>query len=400
MKVKISPSKLNGEFYAPPSKSFAHRIIICAALSGGKCNIYNIHKSEDILATISCVSALGANIAETENGITVCGAGCEKESVFPCRESGSTLRFIFPIALALRKNAVFTGSRRLLERGIGIYEDIFKEKGIWVSKTDTEIFANGRLSAGNYEVLGNVSSQYISGLLFALPLLDGDSHITVIPPFESRPYVDITISVLDKFGISIRKDGENGYFIKGNQKYSPCDMLVEGDWSNSAVFFALNSLGSEIKISGLNPTSLQGDRIVTDLINQLDCECPKIDLSACPDLAPVLFALAAAKNGAEFVGTRRLKIKESDRAEAMKEELSKLGIKAEVFENSVKIEKGALVTPKVPISSHNDHRIVMAMTLLLTLTGGTICGAEAISKSFPNFFEIIQSLGVEVSYED
>ncbi len=400
MRVKFKPSKLNGDFTAPPSKSFAHRAIISAALSGGTSRIFNISKSEDILATLDCISALGASFSEIDGGIEILGITNSKNAVFPCRESGSTLRFIFPIALSLCDNSVFTGSKRLIERGIDVYEDIFTKKGIEISKTDTEISAFGRLVAGNYEVLGNISSQYISGLLFALPLLDGDSRVTVIPPFESKPYVDITVSVMEKFGVKTEKEGENCYLIKGNQKYSSCDTEVEGDWSNSAVFFALNALGSDISISGLDDNSLQGDKIITEYIKEIDKSEPKIDLSLCPDLAPVLFALSAAKGGGEFSGTKRLKIKESDRAAAMKAELLKFGIKTEIFDNRVRIFEGKLKVPDTVISSHNDHRIVMAMSLLLTQTGGEIDGAEAVSKSFPDFFKVLKSLGAEVSYED
>lgn len=399
MRVKFKPSKLYGNFTAPPSKSFAHRAIISAALSGGTSRIFNISKSEDILATLDCVSALGASFKEKDGCLEFSGIKKAESALFPCRESGSTLRFIFPIALALCENAVFTGKKRLIERGIGIYEDILTEKGIEISKADTEISAHGRLTAGNYEIPGNISSQYISGLLFALPILDGDSRITVIPPFESKPYVDITLSVIEKFGIKIVKEDESRYFIKGNQKYSPCDTGVEGDWSNSAVFYAFNALGSDISVSGLDAASLQGDKVIAEYIKELDKKEPKVDLSLCPDLAPVLFALSAAKDGGLFTGTKRLKIKESDRAAAMKTELSKFGIKTEIFDDSVRILKGVLRTPDDVIFSHNDHRIVMAMSLLLSETGGVIDGAEAVSKSFPDFFEVLKSLGAEVSYE-
>ncbi|MBQ6907429.1 MAG: 3-phosphoshikimate 1-carboxyvinyltransferase [Clostridia bacterium] len=399
MKVKISPSNLSGKFSAPPSKSFAHRSIICAALSNGKSRIYNLQKSEDILATLDCISAFGVSAVENPEFTEIIGNGAKKISsaLFPCRESGSTLRFFFPIALSMCGKSVFTGSPRLIERGIGLYEDILKD--IKIVKNDTSIEATGNLTSGEYTIRGNVSSQYITGLLLSLPLLDGDSKITVIPPFESRPYVDITISVMEDFGVEIKKCGENSYFIRGNQNYTARDTEIEGDWSNSAVFFALNALGSDITVAGLNAKSLQGDIVITEYIKKLDEPTPKIDISDSPDLAPVLFALAAAKNGAEFTGTARLRIKESDRAKAMQEELQKFGIKTEIYENSVKVFKGELQKPSAPIFSHNDHRIVMATAMLLTVTGGSICGAEAVSKSFPDFFDVLKSLGAEVSYE-
>ena len=402
MKAIIKPSKPHGKFCAPPSKSFAHRIMICAALSGGKSKISNLAESQDILATADCISALGALFEKTENGAEITGfvKNTDAAPVFPCRESGSTLRFFIPIACALFDSSVFSGSQRLIERGIGIYEDIFNNVGIKIEKNSDSIAFKGRLSAGEYAVCGNVSSQFISGLMFALPLLSGDSKITVLPPVESKPYIDITLSVLRDFGIEISETAENSYFIEGNQRYIPKDAKVEGDWSNAAPFFALNALGADIEIGGLSENSLQGDKIVTEYISALKKPHPAIDLSFCPDLAPVLFSLSAALSGGEFTGTARLKIKESDRAAAMKEELFKFGINAEISENRVIIPNRTLLPPKEPISSHNDHRIVMANAILLTLTGGVIDGIEAVNKSFPDFFEALASLGVDISYEN
>lgn len=402
MKAIIKPSLLNGKVNAPPSKSFAHRIMICASLADGTSTISNFSKSQDLLATADCILASGANLKRDGNTLQITGAKTQskKNAVFPCRESGSTLRFFIPIACALYDSSVFEGSGRLFRRGISIYEDIFRDCGIEILKKETSISFRGRLPAKEYTVSGNVSSQFITGLLFALPLLRGDSKITVIPPIESKPYIDITLYVLEKFGIKIEKCGENSYFIKGNQKYQPQNMTVEGDWSNSAVFFALNALGGDITVAGLTGDSLQGDKIITEYISELKKENPVIDISSCPDLAPVLFALSAVFGGAEFTGTARLKIKESDRAEAMKCELLKFGIKTEIYNNRVVILKGELEPPKVPLSSHNDHRIAMACALLLTKTGGVIDGIEAVSKSFPDFFDVLISLGAEVSYEN
>ena len=401
MKAIIKPSFLKGKMSAPPSKSYAHRIMICASLAGGTSKISNIAESQDLLATADCIKALGANIEKIGNNAFITGITEKKggKITLACRESGSTLRFLIPIACALYDFSVFNGSKRLIERGISVYEDIFKGCGIEVLKTDTEITLKGRLTPREYTVSGNVSSQFISGLLFALPLLDGDSKITVIPPVESKPYIDITLSVLKEFGINIKEECENSYVIKGNQRYLPKNMTVTGDWSNSAVFFALNELGSDIQISGLSKDSLQGDKIITEYVKLLKTDNPIIDVSSCPDLAPVLFALASALGGAEFIGTARLKIKESDRAEAMKEELLKFGIKTEIYDNRVIICKGDLRPPKEAILSHNDHRIVMALAMLLTITGGVIEGIEAVSKSYPDFFDVLSSLGAEVSYE-
>lgn len=401
MKAIIKPSSAKGILFAPPSKSYAHRIMICAALADGISKISNISESQDLLATADCIQSLGASIEKGESCVNIIGSAQKnhKNLNLPCRESGSTLRFFIPIACALSDFSVFEGSSRLIERGISVYDDIFKACGIKVSKSDSSISLSGRLLPGEYSVLGNVSSQFISGLMFALPLLRGDSKITVIPPIESKPYIDMTLAVLKEFGIIITKYGESSFLIKGNQKYLPKNMTVEGDWSNSAVFFALNALGADISIHGLSADSLQGDKLVTEYIKMLKTESPAIDLSSCPDLAPVLFALAAALGGAEFIGTSRLKIKESDRAEAMKEELLKFGIKTELSENRAVILRGSLKPPEKPICSHNDHRIVMACAMLLTKTGGVIEDCEAVSKSFPDFFDTLASLGVEVSYE-
>lgn len=401
MKAVIKPSKPHGKFCAPPSKSFAHRIMICAALADGTSKISNLSESQDISATADCISALGAIFEKTENGAEITGITKKTYAtpVFPCRESGSTLRFFIPIACALFDSSIFEGSTRLIERGIGVYEEIFKNIGIKIGKSDNSIAFSGKLTAGEYTLCGNISSQFISGLMFALPLLSGDSKISVLPPVESKPYIDITLSVLRDFGIEISECGENEYFVKGNQRYIPKNATVEGDWSNSAAFFALDALGADIEITGLSDKSLQGDKIITKYIDDLKKSNPIIDLSACPDLAPVLFALSAALGGGEFTGTARLKIKESDRAEAMKEELSKFGIDMELYDNRAVISKGALLPPKEPINSHNDHRIVMATAILLTLTGGVIDGIEAVKKSFPDFFEALASLGVDISYE-
>lgn len=399
MNVTIKPSVAKGNITAPPSKSVAHRMLICSALANEESVISGISESEDILATIDCLKSLGADITVRENTAYVKGIPnyVSESTNFYCRESGSTLRFLIPLSLLYCKKSVFYGSNRLLSRGIGIYKDIFTDKKIQISEFSDRIEAKGTLSGGNYYVPGNVSSQFISGLLFALPLLNGESKITVIPPIESKPYIDLTVDILQKFGVKLYCRG-NDFFIKP-QKYMGQNLSVEGDWSNSAFYFALNSLGSFVNVSGLNKKSLQGDKIVLDYIKKLETENSTIDLSACPDLAPVLFALSAAKNGALFTGTKRLKIKESDRGSAMKTELLKFGVKAETGDNFVKIPKGTLTPPSQTLDSHNDHRIVMALTLLACITGGTIAGFEAINKSYPDFFDIITSLGLEAKYD-
>ena len=307
----IGKSVARGSIVAPPSKSYAHRLLLAAFLSGQKVTVSGIDPSNDILATIDCIRALGAGVTVSGKSVTVShGAGAG--SVLPCRESGSTLRFMIPVALALKGEGYFTGTPKLFSRGIGEYEKIFKEHGIEYTLTDGSLSAKGSLSSGIYHIDGATSSQYITGLLFALPLLDGDSEIWITPPVQSRPYIDITIDVLHKAGIKVKMDG-NHIFVGGGQRYSLPDSTVEGDWSNAAFLDIYNYLGGEVSIEGLNPESLQGDRIYRALFGRLERGWCEIDLGNCIDLGPVLFTLAAIKHGARFVNTARLRIKESDR---------------------------------------------------------------------------------------
>jgi len=399
MRAILKPSKLSGSVTIPPSKSYAHRILICSALANGKSTIRGINKCEDILATIDCIKELGADVKITnETAEIIPNSYIIKElPTFFCRESGSTLRFIIPIALTFTDKALFTGTNRLLERGIGIYESIFQDKKISFTKKDDSILTTGKLTNGDFIVNGDISSQFITGLLISLSRLDGNSTVTVLPPIESKPYIDITIDVLRQFGVNIIEK-ENTYYIK-KQTFLSQNLSVEADWSNSAFFYAANSIGANIEISGLKEDSIQGDKIIIDLIKKLDEDSPRIDLSNCPDLAPVLFSLSALKHGATFIGTKRLKIKESNRAEAMKEELSKYGVIVTIEENSVTINPENIRACEKVINSHNDHRIVMAMSLIANKFGGTIENADAINKSYPDFFKALEKLGQEVSYE-
>lgn len=402
MRAVIKPSRLQGDYIAPPSKSYAHRILICAGLSHTESTISGIAESQDMLATENCLKALGANISKENNifKITPAKSRLLNNEAFNCNESGSTLRFFIPIALAFGGKMSFCGTERLIERGIDVYEELFSEKDISITKNKKEITFSGKLKSGSYTIPGNISSQYISGLLMALPLLGEESRITVIPPIESSPYIDITLDVMKSFGIDIIKGENNTFIIPKNQVYIGHNAQAEGDWSNSAFALCANALGSRLDISGLNENSLQGDKICTEYIACLENKDKPIDLSSCPDLAPILFALAAAKNGGTFTGTKRLRIKESDRGVAMAEELLKFGIKADIADNSITIMKGELQKPTRALSSHNDHRIVMAMTLLSTITGGTIENAEAINKSYPDFFSVLKKSGLEVEYEN
>ncbi len=399
MDVVINPCRLYGTAQAPPSKSYAHRALICAALAGSG-TVKGIEYSSDISATLDCIKALGAHIEENGDTVKILSrSGTAGEPVFNCRESGSTLRFFIPVAAALLDGAVFTGTPRLVERGIGIYENLFLQKEIKIEKSDTEIKITGRLTGGEYEIAGDISSQFATGLLLALPLVEGDSVLKITPPVESRPYIDITLDVLKKYGVEIIEKEKNIFYIKGGQKYGETEMTVPGDWSNAAALLAFNCVGGKVAVTGLDENSVQGDRFCVEAFGMLEEENAVIDLSDCPDLAPVLFAVAAAKNGAVFTGTRRLAIKESDRASAMAEELEKFGVRTEVNENSVRIYDCPLKTPGQVLSCHNDHRIVMALTLLASVTGGRISGAQAIEKSFPRYFETLGTLSAEVRIE-
>lgn len=400
MNIRIEKGRAAGTVTASPSKSYAHRLLIAAALAEGESVIQNVAYSEDILATLDCLRALGARVEKKGSTVHVFGTGgkVNAASDLRCRESGSTLRFLIPVSL-LGGGGTFLGTERLVERGVGVYREMLGEKGISFSIEKDCITAEGRLMAGHYTMRGDVSSQFVSGMLFALPLLEGDSVLEILPPFESREYVDITVDALARFGVYIEKKGEFTYYIRGGQHYTHRELAVEGDWSNAAFLLALSALGGQVCVEGLAENSLQGDRVCASLLGRLENEGEVIDLSGCPDLAPVLMAVAAAKRGARFVGTRRLAIKESDRAAAMAAELAKVGIAVDIEENAVTVHRGVLHAPTEVIHGHGDHRIVMAMSLLSTLVGGEIGGAEAVGKSYPDFFEVLQSLGIEVQHE-
>lgn len=378
----------------------AHRYLICAGLSEGKSVISGVDKSEDVLATIDCLESIGAKVEWAGNKVYVTGANPIKTDIkkpLRCRDSGSTQRFFVPLCLVGDGEALIEGSEGLFKRPLNVYEKICSEQSIEFEYGKNSLYLNGRLTAGEYKVRGNISSQFISGLLFALPLLEGDSKITILPPIESKPYINLTLSALKKFGVEASWLDDKTLFVKGSQKYKRTETAVEGDYSNAAFFASLNALGSKIEIEGLDPDSLQGDKAYERYLEMLNTGTPTIHLGDCPDLGPVLMAVAAAKNGAVFDDTRRLKIKESDRGSAMAEELAKFGSDVAVYENSIVVFPTSFHKPESVLSGHNDHRIVMSLSVLLTLTGGELEGAEAVKKSLPDFFERLKELGIEVS---
>lgn len=386
MRVEFELSQPSGEVIAPPSKSMSHRLLICAALSPGESRIENVNICDDALATMDCVHALGASCSV--DGSTVTVRGCDprqrEETLFPCRESGSTLRFVLPLAALSGERAAFTGSPRLMERGAKVYIKPFSDHGVFLN-TGEHITMEGRLTGGKFCLPGNVSSQFISGLLFALPFIGGE--IELISEAESRPYIGMTKEALSIFGVTVRG-------LETTGSYHPADCTVEGDWSNAAPLLALNTLGGSVTVRGLAPSSSQGDRVCEKAFSLLSKASPQIDVRDCPDLAPVLMAVAAAKHGARLTGTRRLGLKESDRAQTMARELRKLGAEVTVFENEVVIGNTGVRAPKETLCGHNDHRVVMALSVLLSLTGGTLDGAEAVGKSFPGWFDTLSSINV------
>ena len=400
MKAVFSPSAPFGKVGAPPSKSMAHRYMICGALSE-QSRVNNIAKSDDIEATARCLKALSSRVEFDKNSILLGGllngikssftsADNEKKTVLDCGESGSTLRFLLPITLLFDMEITLTGSPRLLERGAGLYEKMCLDHGLYFKKSENGITVKGPLKAGTYTLNGGISSQYFSGMLFALSTLEGDSELKVEGVLQSRPYVELTIKALADFGIKTKRIPA-GFFIAGGQKFLSQEKEVEGDWSNAAF---LSALSEKVTVEGLDQNSLQGDRLYPQLFRNIGSY--QIDLSNTPDLAPVLFAMAALKGKGDFVGTKRLKIKESDRSNAMKTELLKFGINTIVYDDRVVIS-GELRAPDSELFGHNDHRIVMALSVLTARVGGTINGAQAVNKSFPDFFEKIKQLSVKVN---
>ncbi|MBR2417132.1 MAG: 3-phosphoshikimate 1-carboxyvinyltransferase [Clostridia bacterium] len=402
MKATITPSVLKGEIKAPPSKSMAHRLLISAGLSKGASVISSVAYSEDILATLDCLRVMGADIKEDKDTVTIKGASpfINEERVFSARESGSTLRFFVPILLLSEKMQTFKGYGRLMERPMSVYSEICREKGLYFSQENGTLKCKGKLEGGNFTVKGDISSQFISGLLFALPLSSENSTIELIPPVESMDYINMTIDAMKSFGVEIKWQNETTLFVKGNQKYESRNLSVEGDYSNAAFIESFNLFGGEVKTTGLNENSLQGDKVYREYFKKLNEGTPTLDVRNCPDLAPILMTVASMKNGAVLTGTRRLKIKESDRAEVMKKELSKFGAKITVKENEVIIEKTDLHPPKETLYAHNDHRVAMSLSVIASLYGGTIEGAECVKKSYPDFFEQMKKLGLEVKLSD
>lgn len=414
MKIKISPSKLNGTIRAISSKSDTHRLLIAAALSDGETVIHVNGVCDDVLATVDCLNALGADITVSDSEITVKPIEKPaKKAVLNCRESGSTLRFLLPVAAALGVNATFSGAGKLPSRPILPLRREMENYGVtFTPPWQFPIEIKGRLSNGKYVLKGNVSSQFITGLLFALPLADGDSTLRLVPPVESRPYIDMTLGTLKKFGIEIEENG-NIFTVKGNQKYiTPKDVSAEGDWSNAAFFLTAGALGSDVTVTGLNTESLQGDRAVLDELEKMgatvfckdgavrveanELHATRISGANIPDLIPVLaVAAATAKSGVTVISNaERLRLKESNRLAAVSECLNNIGCVNSETDDGIVIWSGEKLYGG-EVFSFYDHRIVMSMAVAATAAEGdiTIRDAEAVNKSYPSFFEDFRALG-------
>ena len=399
--IKIKPSKLKGKIVVPPSKSLSHRAIICASLCNqGESIINNLVLSEDIIATIEAMKKLGAEINVSRNKAFIKRNNIiGNDVVINCHESGSTLRFLIPLTLALTEGCSFTGSKKLFERPLDIYYNIFKQQNIDYKTNDTPLLEiKGRLKPCAFHIPGNVSSQFISGLLFSLPLLNCDSKITVTDGFESKEYVQMTIDIIESYGIHIQKINEQTFYIKGNQDYKAACYTVEGDYSQAAFFLVANELGNDVECMGLSDNSIQGDKEIINIIKKYNMNNEVIiDASQIPDLVPIIAVLASLKNNCTTVisNAKRLRIKESDRLKAISAELSTLGAFIKETDDGLVIKGVQSLKGNVKVKSWNDHRIAMALAIAATKCNDEIILENhlSVNKSYPNFWSDYKVLG-------
>ena len=410
--VILSPSRLHGTVQVPPSKSAAHRAILCAALSRGTCRIQNIILSDDMRATIGAIRAMGVS-ARLEDKTLFLDAtkGFSPHAEINCLESGSTLRFLIPILGALGISSRLTGCGRLPQRPIGVYLDCLPPHGLsCLTEGGLPLALSGRLQAGEYRLPGNISSQFITGLLLALPLLPQDSQLTLSSPLESSGYVDMTLSIMRDFGVNIHSTAD-GWHIPGGQCYTPRSYEIEGDWSQAAFFLAAGTLGGSVAIQGLRPDSCQGDRAALHCFREFGAQIAwenglltanagdlhgiEIDAAQIPDLVPILASTAALSAGTTRIfHAERLRIKESDRLAAMCDGLNRLGGKATETEDGLSITGVPRLTGG-RANGYNDHRIVMALSIAALCANAqvTLTDAQSIQKSYPQFFDDYQMLG-------
>ena len=416
--IRITPSDLTGKVCVPTSKSVCHRAVICAGLAAGTSRISGILLSDDIIATMHAMEALGAVIDQEGDTLIITGTDCTKpvHHVIACNESGSTLRFLIPLGLN-NKDMTFTGKGQLVERPLNDYFTILDEQKIAYQTTDGHLplSVSGSLKPGQFRLRGDVSSQFVSGLLFALPRLESDSSIIITTELESQGYIDLTLSMLALFGIKIINNNYREFIVPGNQKYQSTDYHVEGDYSQVAFWLVAGTLGSPICCTGLNPYSLQGDKVILELIQQMGGKLKieadsihaltaitksiEIDASQCPDLVPILAVLASVSEGTtRIIRAGRLRIKECDRLKAVTQELNKLGANIEEHEDSLTIY-GRRTLNGGTVDSWHDHRIAMAMAIasIACQTPVTIQHSECVSKSYPNFWQDFQMLGGKIN---
>ncbi|MEA5048582.1 MAG: 3-phosphoshikimate 1-carboxyvinyltransferase [Eubacteriales bacterium] len=415
MNAVIQPAPLTGEISAVASKSDAHRLLILAALSKGKTHVCMEQRSADIDATLECLAALGAQVSEEPGGVSVIGIGraCENP-LLDCKESGSTLRFLLPVAAAVCEKAQFVGRGRLPERPIGELIRAMEAHGVTFTAERLPLSISGKLMGGTYSLPGNISSQYLTGLLLALPLLSESSRIQLTTRLESAAYVEITLHALRRFGVQVSKK-QDAFEISGRQKFrSPGQITVEGDWSNAAFFLAAGALGAPVRVAGLSLTSLQGDRAILDALMAFGAAVEatgdairvtpaplngcEIDVADTPDLLPVLAVLGACARGeTRLVNAARLRLKESDRLASVSDMLRALGGDVLELPDALVIRGGVLHGGAV--DSRNDHRIVMAAAVASVCCSGevTIFGADAVQKSYPAFFSDFNRLGGKAS---
>ncbi len=419
----IEPSlHLSGKIDVPPSKSYSHRHLIMAALSGKEAVLLGVGKSKDIETTLDALENMGAEIEvlcanAKERDILIDGRNFLKkirDREIYCNESGSSLRFLLPLAFLSGEKFVFYGEESLMNRPMWVYDEICKEQGIFYEKKDGKITVAGKLKSGKFEFAGDVSSQFVTGLLFVLPFLKGDSEISLIPPVESLPYIDMTIQTLLEWGVKVlRKD--NNIYVTGGQQIRGAEAFVEKDYSNAAYLYAYNWIGNRLEFGNIGKASLdksvQGDRAFVNIFDILATEShPTIDMSQTPDLVPIAMALAAFFSGAVFTGTKRLAIKESNRGYVMAKEMEKFGVRVMVHEDSIEVNgteqiqedegrvanRGCVKKPTEWVFGHNDHRIVMALTFMLSAVGGELKGFLAVEKSFPTYFEDLKACGLKI----
>ena len=425
MKVKIKPKKLGGTIPIPPSKSYSHRAIIAAALATSNkdkevSRIDNLKYSVDITTTTEIMENWGANIEIGEDFEIIKGnSGIvnPKDEYTQCNESGSTIRFLIPIGLSNNNKIVFDGKGKLVERPLDSYYKIFDEQGIKYSNNNGWLPLNvdGQLKSGKYEIEGNISSQYITGLLYALPLLNGDSELRINKTLESKGYIDLTLEILEMSGIKVVNNNYKSFFIKGNQKYNPFDYVIEGDYSQVAFWIVAGILGSEIKCLHVKKDSLQGDREIIEIVQRMGANVEifddyiivkpsqtygtVIDISQCPDIGPILTVLAALSKGeTKIINAERLRIKESDRITSIKTELNKLGANVEEVGDSLVINGVERLTGSTELSAWNDHRIAMSLAIASIKCDGEIVidEAESVKKSYPHFWEDFKKMGGDV----